>query len=120
MKTLLAFLLCLPLLATAAPDPWDDTDVALGITAATAFAIDWKQTQVIAQNPTKWHELNPILGEHPTLRAVNQHFILNGLVIGGVAEYLPSTYRKWYLGSTAVVEAAFATHNYKIGLRFAF
>ena len=64
-------------------DPWDTTDKAVGVAAATAFVIDWRQTQSIARDPQHWSELNPMLGQHPSVGAVNRHFAINGLLIGG-------------------------------------
>ncbi len=75
---------------------------------------------MISENPTRWSELNPILGSHPTIAAVNRHFAFNALLIGVIANYLPSTYRKAYLGAVSVVEFSCAGHNYKMGLKIAF
>ena len=120
VKWLVALLMLLGLARAEAFDSWNITDEVLAGTAATAFVIDWRQTQSIARDPARWQELNPLLGSHPSVGAVNRHFALNGLLVGGIAEVLPHTYRDLYLGGVTITEGAFVRHNYKIGLRFAF
>ncbi len=120
MRALLFIAALLGAQVVHAADPWSATDKALGVTAATALALDWRQTQMISENPTKWRELNPILGSHPTIAAVNRHFAANAIMIGLIANYLPSKYRKAYLGAVSVVEFSCAGHNYKMGIRMAF
>jgi len=125
MNRAIAFLLLLTLINSAkaelcpAPD-FDNWDKTLSATATAAFLADWRQTQVIAKHPSEWHELNPILGEHPTIGQVNRHFLWNGLLISGVAYCLPSTWRKGYLITVTAVEVSFARHNYNLGIRFGF
>ncbi len=119
MKRLALLLLALSSQAHAFDD-WSLTDSVLATTAATAYVIDWRQTQSIARDPQRFYELNPLLGSHPSVGDVNRHFALNGLVVAGIAEALPHTYRDLYLGGVTVTEGLFARHNYKIGLRFAF
>lgn len=125
MKRALAFLALLTLINSAkaelcpAPD-FDIYDKALAVSAATAMAMDWRQTQVIAMNPGRWRELNPVLGEHPSIGQVNRHFLWNGLLMSGIAYCLPSTWRKGYLVAVTAVEVSFARHNYNLGIRFGF
>ncbi len=119
MRRLLILLAFCAATAAHAADPWDVTDKALAATAMTSLAIDWRQTQTIAENPNRWYELNPILGHHPSIGAVNRHFAFNAVLIGTIANYLPSKYRKVYLGAVSVVELSFAKHNYGLGIRFA-
>ena len=80
-----------------AADPWSTADKTLAVTAAVAMAADWRQTQQIVEQPNRYHELNPILGAHPTMGAVNRHFALNAALIASGAHYLPSPWRKAYL-----------------------
>ena len=101
-------------------DPWNLTDEVLAGTAATAFIIDWKQSQEIARYPYRWKEYNPVLGSHPSVGSVNNHFALNGLIGAGVAEVLPHTYRDIFLSGVTLVEGSFVRRNYllKLGLGF--
>ena len=82
-------------------------------------AADWNQTRQIAANPGHYHELNPILGQHPSAAAVNRHFAINEIVVLGAAYKLPK-YRNDILGTSATIEAGFVAHNYSIGLKVNF
>ena len=64
---------------SARADDFDAWDKALAVSTATSIAVDWRQTQVIAKNPGRWREMNPALGEHPTMMAVNRHFLAGAL-----------------------------------------
>lgn len=105
---------------THAQDPWDTTDKVLASVALTATVIDWGQTRYIAKNPQQFHENNPILGEHPSVGKVNTYFV--GAIVAGavVAHYLPSEYRKYFLGGVSVLEIGVAAHNKHIGIKVSF
>ena len=99
---------------------WDKTDLTLGAVALTATVIDWGQTRTIAKNPHLYHEINPILGRHPSVGRVDAYFA--GVIVGGavVAHLLPGQYRKWFLGGVAVLEIAVTAHNKNIGIGISF
>ena len=111
------FLLCT---VRAYADEWDATDKALGAAVATASVIDWAQTRYIATHATTLHENNPVLGLHPSLGYVNTYFVAS--IIGGalLADYLPSKYRKLFLGGAVLVELYFIGNNKHIGIGMAF
>ncbi len=114
MKTLLALILLSCSLAQA--DEWDTTDKALAATALTAEVMDWHQTREIAHNPQSFHELNPILGQHPSVRDVNRYFIGSIAATYLLADALPENWRKMFLAGAATVEIGVVAHNYHIGL----
>lgn len=114
-KTLLA--LSLSMSCSAQASDWDRTDSALLATQLTLTAIDWGQTRIIARNPDLWYERNPFLGEHPSVGRVDKYFAVTFLVTTGISIALPQKYRRWYLGSMIVYEAAFVFHNQQLGIR---
>lgn len=117
MMRWLALLLLLPVLARA---QWTPEDKAAGIAAAAFTTIDWAQTRDIARNGNQFYELNPLLGQHPSIGRVNNYFA--GALIGGtaLAFALPENERHWFLNGTAVLELAVTAHNAKIGVRMNF
>mgnify|MGYP001559039085 CR=1 FL=1 len=131
MKT--TVLLCVLLLAgpVYAGEPWDKTDVALGAVAATLLVVDWGQTRYIAKHPCAnagggttcpdpYREVGwakHFIGERPTSGQVDAYFATSMILGALTAHYLPSTYRKWLLGSVAVVELSVVNHNYRIGIK---
>jgi hypothetical protein len=66
---------------------WTKGDKALFWLNAGILFLDWGETLNIAQNPERFHEMNPILGRHPSVTTVNLYF---GAVIAtrGVTSYL--------------------------------
>jgi len=49
-------------------DEWNTQDTILEVIHTGLWLIDWHQTREIAKYPERWHEHNPILGHHPTMR----------------------------------------------------
>jgi hypothetical protein len=83
----------------------------------TLLAIDWSQTRYIAKNPDRFREINPLLGEHPSLGKVNNYFVASALVNIAAVHYLPERYRKPFQYLTIGFEATTVAHNYSIGIK---
>jgi hypothetical protein len=118
-----ALLVALSLALTAAPAAaadWSRTDTALTGAALTGLAVDWGQTRTIARNPARFNELNPFLGEHPSVGRVDRYFALAMLGTVGLAIALPSEYRKIFLYGLILRETAVVITNYSIGIRASF
>jgi hypothetical protein len=114
-----------------AQEAWDRVDAALGATALTATVIDWGQTRYIAKNPCAnagggtsctdpYREVGwarYFIGERPSTGQVDAYF--TAAIVAGTlaAHYLPSPYRKWFLGGVALVELSVVRHNIRIGLK---
>jgi len=79
--------------------------------------MDWAQTRAIAQNPERWHELNPILGTHPSTREVDQYFALTLAGHYLVANLLPAEYRSVFQHITISMEAAVTRNNVILGIK---
>ncbi len=97
--------------------PWSKTDVALEVMLLSFTALDWQQTRVIAANPNDYYETNELLGEHPSLDAVDSHFALCSLGHMAVAHFLPSKARKIWQGIWATVQMFYVQQNHSKGIK---
>jgi len=79
--------------------------------------LDWKQTLMIARNPDKFLELNPILGAHPTEDWVALYFIWVILLILSLAWLVPTPLLYYIFGICIPVESWVVWRNRKIGLK---
>lgn len=119
VKALLAFLL-LGVISFAQADDWDNVDKGMFSAAITSTVIDWGQTRYIVKHPTEFHELNPLLGEHPRMGKVNTYFA--GALLGewAASEYLDGDKRKFFLTGVLLLEVPTIIRNRRIGIRFSF
>jgi hypothetical protein len=81
------------------------------------LVVDWLQSRFIAENPERFSETNPILGEHPSPDAVDVYFIccIAATLVG--VYVLPYW---WALGAgvaLAALEAFVTIRNYRRGIR---
>ncbi|WP_374245263.1 hypothetical protein [Zoogloea sp.] len=106
--------------APALADEWTDTQVTKALALATLTAADWAQTRNIARHPVRWHENNPLLGEHPSTGAVDRHFIAGALIGAVVLDALPTPYRDWALNAGLVLEAGCVANNLRLGIGIKF
>lgn len=106
---------------------WTTTDTVWQAAVLTTLALDWSQTRTIAKNPDKYHELNPILGEHPSVGRVNGYFAAVTLGHTAVAILLPTKVEtfgyKWnprrvWQATTVAVEVGAITNNIVVGIKF--
>lgn len=116
MKRLILLLLFVPSLAFA---QWTNEERAWLAASSAALAADWAQTRYIAQHPQQFHELNPVLGLHPSVGRVNNYFL--GALVGNylVADYLSGQRRNWLVGVT-VLEGVVVARNMGLGVRMSF
>ena len=101
-------------------DEWTDGQTSKAIALALLTAADWGQTRNIARNPNKWHETNPMLGEHPSVSKVDSHFIMSSVVGAVVLHSLPSKYRDWALNAGIMIEAGCVANNFNLGIGIKF
>lgn len=119
---------------------WNQNDTALLILEI----IDWGQTRYISKygiekktivepgdiiNPEpevytlteeKYHEINPILGPHPSLGKVNTYFLI---CIGTdilVAQYANPKIHKWWQTIGIILETYCVANNWRIGVKIDF
>ncbi len=110
------FLFVRPALAA---DPWTDRQITQQAGVTFLLAIDWAQTRDI-KNHSGLHEANPILGEHPTDREVDQYFAAAAIGHAVVTHFLPSDWRDAWQYVWIGAEAGTIARNYNLGVRFEF
>lgn len=103
-----------------AADEWTDTQVTKAVALATLTAADWAQTRNIARHPVRWHETNPLLGEHPSVAQVDRHFAASAIIGAAALHALPTRYRDWALNAGLVIEATCVANNLRLGIGIKF
>ena len=106
------FLVILPALTGCA-------NVQLHVASNMLFIADWSQTRDIAAHPQQFREQNILLGAHPSIGAVNRHFI-GALLINNALYYAMPTEngkRDWSFIAVGV-EGERVANNARIGIRF--
>jgi len=97
---------------------WTSTNVALAATATAGILIDWSQTNQAMQQG--WIELNPFLGEHPSLRQLTTYNLVALSATLGVGAALPSRWRSVWFASVIALETYAITGNAAAGLHVGF
>jgi hypothetical protein len=101
-----------------AADSWSNADVAREAAYLALHVADWKQTRTASEQPERYQEQNPILGEYPSIKRVDTYFAVTALLHVGAVHVLPARWRPAFQYFWIGVEAGVVTKNYKIGLRF--
>lgn len=106
---------------------WTEDQRLLAGILATEMLLDWHTTRNLArsnwcyQPATRDHtcwELNPILGQYPSVNRIDNHFLVAGVIIYVLADMLPE-YRTQLLSTLAVTEGLAAGNNViKFGWRW--
>lgn len=115
-----ALLLCALImgdLAEAAPTDWTAQDTAVQAALTATIYVDYVQTREIVETPWHYHELNPLLGEHPSMSRVRNICIANALGSAVVSYVLPPKYRHMLQYTDLSLELIAVGHNRSIGLR---
>uniref|UniRef100_A0A6M3L3N3 Uncharacterized protein n=1 Tax=viral metagenome TaxID=1070528 RepID=A0A6M3L3N3_9ZZZZ len=102
--------------STHASDKWTITNTVLEISSQTLRFIDFKQTLQIAENPDKYSERNPLLGEHPSKEKVYLYFISGAIGHFMISYFLPEPYRTAFQASNIVLTLPVIAGNFQIGL----
>ena len=103
-----------------AVDKWTKEDSKIQGTYYILKFIDWRQTRYIAKNPHQWHEMNPILGRHPSVNTVDTYFLITTILHTVISYYLPQPYRKWWQSITIVGSGTFVFYNFSVGIKMDF
>jgi len=99
---------------------WSRADVTRHVALTGLMAVDMAQTLRIADDPNRWHEYNPILGDHPSKAEVCIYFATSYVVVTAAAAMLNPPYRAWLQYLAIGVQTASVGNNYAIGLGFGF
>jgi hypothetical protein len=107
-------------------DPWkwfapfsDDDKTRQKVILATQF-IDMLQTRDIANNPDKYFEKNPILGEHPSEGDVAKYFVASMLGNYLLSKALPPKLRPYFQNLSIGTQAGMITNNANLGIGLGF
>lgn len=103
-----------------AADPWTKEDTYRELAALTLRFIDYKTTLDIARSPDELSEVNPLLGEHPSVGRVNTYFAVMTVVHPVISYSLPKEYRKAFQYISIGVSGTASTINLWSGLRVRF
>jgi len=88
--------------------------------AVALTMVDYGQTRTIAEKPAYYHELNPLLGKHPSVGAVNKHFLIATAANVGLHYSLPEQYRGIHSWVWAGLEGACVVQNLRVGIGISF
>jgi len=115
MKYLSALLLIISIPAHAG---WTTGEKVAEVTYLTLHTADWLQTRFIAKHPQTYYEsFNTVLGSHPSVGKVNLWFASTALLQPLIADALPHSWRKLWIGTGIGMEFILTTHNAQIGIR---
>ena len=101
-------------------DEWSKRDYTLQATWTVLHIVDWGQTLDIAKNPDNFHENNPFIGEHPSVRKVNLLMGSSTIINPLITHVLPSRWRPYFQGLSLAVTTGCVVNNYKLGLHINF
>ena len=101
-------------------DPWSRQDIALEATWQLLHLIDWGQTLDISAQPTRYREINPLIGDHPSRARVNAYMGLSTLTHLGITHLLPKSCRPYWQAVTIGITGGLVIHNFNIGLQVKF
>jgi hypothetical protein len=99
---------------------WSQADITFEATYLTLHVVDWGQTLNIVERHEKYHEVNPILGRHPSRDRVNTYFALAAVAHVALANWLDAPARTYFQIGSIALEASVIGHNYQIGLHTSF
>ncbi len=117
LRVLLMAAILLVATTVEAAEPWSRADLALGATALTLSAVDWRQTVHIARNPDKFSEgANWMLPEHPSEDQVHLYFALRTVAVFTAAHYLRGPWRKAILAGASTLSIVCVEKNLSIGI----
>ncbi len=99
---------------------WTRQDTYRQAALTGLMAIDYAQTLKISREPDRYHEVNPILGNHPSAAEVSGYMLSTYLFKTAVAAALPVEYRKWWQYAMIGSSGACVGNNLSIGLGVGF
>lgn len=106
--------------SSSATEPWSTQDIVLESTWLAFHLIDWGQALDIADQLTKYSEVNPILGKHPSRDKVHLYFGATALAHLGITYILPQKYRPYWQMITIGISATNVFYGFSAGLHIRF
>lgn len=111
------FLFCALLTASptwAAGTDWTTADTARQSVYAVLQSADWYQTRRIAAHPSKFHEVNPLLGSHPSKTKVDIFMGASLAAHTAISYYLQPKYRAAWQYATITVKSGMVAYNFAV------
>lgn len=94
-------------------------DITLQTVSQGLLVSDWSQTLDIKSHKTL-HEINPLLGHHPSDDRVNGYFAACVAANQGVANLLDGDARTYFQTAVIIVETAAVANNHALGIQLSF
>lgn len=88
-------------------------------TVTGLLVVDWAQTRDIARRPDII-EMNPILGENPSINKVNQYFLGSAVLFNTAMYFLPEDHAKKLAYVVGGVQILAIGNNVAIGVKLDF
>lgn len=98
---------------------WRPADTVRQAAYLSLHYADWRQTIQLAEHPD-YHELNPIIGKHPSRQRVDNYFAATAVAHTAVSVMLPPRWRSRWQYFTIATQGLVVHHNYQIGWRVDF
>lgn len=114
-RIVLAVLLALSIIGCS-PHKWTKQDIYMEGFWQGLNLIDWGQTRKIAQNPDKFHEVNPILGRHPSVGKVDAYMGASAVAHVIITDWIPPKHRWFWHMVTITCSGLLVNQNFNIGL----
>ncbi len=100
---------------------WSAANTLLEVGYGLVSLLDWGQTRnVIAPGKSGRHELNPVLGSHPSPAAVDLYFLGAALGHAALSVVLPHPWRESWQTLSLGVEGGVVGRNLVLGTGFGF
>ena len=101
---------------------WRTSDTYREVGFQVLNLIDWGQTRYIANNPKQFREVESawLIGEHPTVQAVDTLMITSAILHPIIAYYLPHGWRDAYQYISIGGKLNATAHNAYIGIKIQF
>ncbi len=117
--TVLVLLFFIPAKGMAA-DKWSKRDIWAEVVWQGLWAVDYLQTRIIAKNPARYREANPLLTRHPSVTKVNVYFLTLALLHPAITHYLPKKHRPIWQFLSITLSTVAVAKNLSIGIRMDF
>ncbi len=117
LRVLVIATILLAATAAQAAEPWSNADLALGATALTLSAVDWRQTVYGARHPDQFFEgANWMLDDHPSVDQVHLYFAVRTVAVFTAAHYLRGPWRKAVLVGASTLSIVCIDKNLSVGI----
>ena len=91
---------------------WSKSDISWGLASTLATAADGYTTSQMLENQAI-HEMNPILGGHPSNSEIFMVLATGQIIVLTIAHFYP-TLRPYILGGKTAISGGWAIHNSRL------